>query len=272
MLIIPACLSSCSGSITKALGKLPGVVSSSVSALQGSAVIEHLATLAPAAITEAIEDAGFDAELAESLAIAPASGLAATDPAGGSSSPAAVSPGSTAGPREVRIRLDGMFCNACVRKVDAHLSALIQAAQIRSATAITLQSPLTTIVYAPSPSFTVRELLAGLAALDPVFSAEPYAAPSLSARARAIQAREARQLLGHFALAALAAVPTFVIAIVGMVLLPRAHPFRRFWDRPVWGGASLGTVILWILATIVQFGVGRCVLPPHAASLHSFFA
>lgn len=45
--------------------------------------------------------------------------------------------------------------------------------------------------------------------------------------------------------------------IVGMVILPPHHPFRMVWERPVWGAANLGTVIMWPLATVVQFGVGR---------------
>jgi hypothetical protein len=48
-------------------------------------------------------------------------------------------------------------------------------------------------------------------------------------------------------------------AIVGMVLLPSHSAFRTMWMKPVWGAANLGTVVLWPLATIVQFGVGRCV-------------
>lgn len=41
-----------------------------------------------------------------------------------------------------------------------------------------------------------------------------------------------------------------------MVILPRQHPFAMYWMRPVWGRATLGTVVLWPLATVVQFGVG----------------
>lgn len=48
-------------------------------------------------------------------------------------------------------------------------------------------------------------------------------------------------------------------AIVGMVLLPSRSAFRTIWMKPVWGAANLGTVVLWPLATIVQFGVGRYV-------------
>lgn len=230
--------SACSGSITKALAALPGVRSSAVSPLQGSAVVDHLATLAPAAVQEAIEDAGFNAALVSTVALDTAAAVRSST-------------------REVRVKLDGMFCHSCVAKVNAHLGALERAGLIASSSAVSLAVPLTSVRYVPSPTFTVRDLLAGLAALDPAFTAAPYAPPSISARARAIQAREAKVLVGHFALAGLSAVPTFVIAIFGMVLLPKGHAFRRYWEEPVWGGAGRGTVALWVLATVVQFGVGR---------------
>lgn len=48
-----------------------------------------------------------------------------------------------------------------------------------------------------------------------------------------------------------------ISAIVGMILVPSESPFKHFWMTPTWGAANLGTVILWPLATAVQFGVGR---------------
>ena len=42
-----------------------------------------------------------------------------------------------------------------------------------------------------------------------------------------------------------------------MALLPSDHYFRMVWMRPIWGAAELGTVVVWPIATVVQFGVGR---------------
>lgn len=93
--------------------------------------------------------------------------------------------------------------------------------------------------------------------MDPAFTTSLVKPPSITSRAREIQSREAKVLLWHFGVAAVLAVPTFVIAIVGMVLMPKGDAFREVWMEPVWGGAGRGTVILWVFATIVQFGVGR---------------
>ena len=46
-------------------------------------------------------------------------------------------------------------------------------------------------------------------------------------------------------------------AIVGMILLPDGNAFKERLMRPVWGAANVATLVLWPLATVIQFGVGR---------------
>jgi hypothetical protein len=75
-----------------------------------------------------------------------------------------------------------------------------------------------------------------------------------------LQAREARKIARLFLIATIFAIPTFVVGIVGMIALPKSHPFRQHIEKPVWGGAGLGVLVLWALATPVQFGVGWYVL------------
>jgi len=45
--------------------------------------------------------------------------------------------------------------------------------------------------------------------------------------------------------------------IVGMVLLPSGNQFHEFTMMATWGAAKMGTIIVWPIATVVQFGVGR---------------
>jgi hypothetical protein len=47
--------------------------------------------------------------------------------------------------------------------------------------------------------------------------------------------------------------------IVGMVILPPGNILHEFTMRPTWGAAKMGTIIIWPIATVVQFGVGRWV-------------
>jgi Cu+-exporting ATPase len=89
------------------------------------------------------------------------------------------------------------------------------------------------------------------------FTAKIYHPPSLLSRSKELHIREARRLTTLFAIALLFAIPTFVIAIVGMTILPSSNKFRMWCETPLWGGANRSIIILWILATFVQFGVGR---------------
>lgn len=45
--------------------------------------------------------------------------------------------------------------------------------------------------------------------------------------------------------------------IVGMALLPSGNEFHEFTMQPTWGAARMGTIIVWPIATVVQFGIGR---------------
>lgn len=125
-----------------------------------------------------------------------------------------------------------------------------------SFTPTTLKAPSSMITYVPSPTFNIRSLLSDFSSLDPAFTSTILRSLSVSSRARAIQRKEARDLLVYFLVALVLAIPTFVISIVGMVLMPEESKFRMFWMKKVWGGAGRGTIVLWVLATVVQFGVG----------------
>lgn len=59
--------------------------------------------------------------------------------------------------------------------------------------------------------------------------------------------------------------------MVGMVLLPDGNAMARNIRRPVWGAAELGTLIIWPLATLVQFGVGQIFYRRAFAPMRPFF-
>lgn len=117
----------------------------------------------------------------------------------------------------------------------------------------TLASPIMTIRYTPDANLTIRSILK---ALPQPITGTVYHPPSVHSISMRLQAREARKVARLFAIATLFTIPVFVVGIVGMVVLSKSHPFRRHLEEPVWGGAGLGVVVLWALATPVQFGVG----------------
>jgi heavy metal translocating P-type ATPase len=223
---------SCSGAIDRGLRHVAGVEDVSIDVLGNSGVVTHTAALAPETIRSEIEDLGYDAEVVSSVAL----------------EAQLASPGT----RTVSIRVEGTFCNICIKQLNDHLGTM----PLVSFTPLTLHSPVTTVTYVPGQLLTVRDIVSSLSAVAPEFDAEVLRAPSLSERSQAIQRREVRMLASHLVLAAVIAIPTFIIAIVAMVLLPKGHSFRLYWDTPIWGGANRGTIALWILATVAQFGVG----------------
>lgn len=235
---------SCTSSIEAGLRDVDGIEKVDVNLLNSQGTVTHRASLTDEAIKDLIEDIGFGAEIIRTQA--------------------------SGGERSVTIRVDGVFCGNCTTQLNAYLATL---RDIRY-TPFTLSNPTTTITYTPRQPHTVRDLVAGLADVAPEFDAEVVRSKSVSERSQAIQKHEVRVLAAHLVVAVILAVPTFIIAIVSMVLLPMNHPFRRFWDTAVWGGANIGTLVLWVLATIVQFGVGRYFyvrayhgLAPHVRSL-----
>lgn len=223
---------SCSGAIDRAVRQHPDVVDASVDVLLNKGVFTHKPSLAPEALKDMVEDVGYDAQVVTSSPVEGEKGV----------------PGS----RTVTVRVQGTFCNQCVDKINVALEAM----PLLSYTPVTLHAPVSTITYIPRDPLTIRDILRQLTALAPEFDAEVARQQSLSERSQEIQRREVKLLAAHLAVAVLFAIPTFIIAIVSMVLLKSDHPFRRFWDQPIWGGANLGTIVQWPLATAVQFGVG----------------
>lgn len=156
--------------------------------------------------------------------------------------------------RNIRLRVDGMFCGECVAKVNSSMAALGEEQPGFAASIITLTFPFLAISYRPSSSFTARAIRDRIQDLG--FDAVPAPLDSLEQRAAAARARERHGILLRLLISFAFVVPTFIIAIVGMSLLPMHHRFRRYWEAPVWGGAARGEIALWALATPVQFGVG----------------
>ncbi|WWD04999.1 hypothetical protein V865_003070 [Kwoniella europaea PYCC6329] len=232
---------SCTGAITRALQDHEGIESINIDLLNNAGTIIHYSEIAPDQIKDMIEEVGYGAELSSSQPLSASS---------------AKGKEKDEGPklRTVQLKIEGMFCHDCVRKVNSYLDSLTG---IETYTPITLQSPITTIAYYPYQPLTIRDLIEGISNVAPEFEVEILKTQSLSERSKKIQKKEAILLASHCAVAIIFAIPTFIIAIVSMILLPHHSSFKMKMMEPVWGAANMGTLILWPLASVVQFGVGR---------------
>ncbi|KAG9122259.1 hypothetical protein FRC07_001455 [Ceratobasidium sp. 392] len=234
--------SSCSGPLSKAVSAVKGVEFASVSLVSNSMTVRYdPGQVTVEEITAAVQDCGF--EVSESV----------TRDLGGQSTP-------DPSERMVQIQLQGMFCKECSIRVVAHLSEMGVDIMSRP----TLSSPIMTLRYTPDSKLTIRSILNTLP--QPI-TGTIYHPPSLHSISMKLQAREARKVARLFVIATLFTIPTFVVGIIGMVALPKSHSFRRHVEQPVWGGAGLGVIVLWALATPVQFGVGWIFYKKSYASL-----
>ena len=112
------------------------------------------------------------------------------------------------------------------------------------------------VTYKPlPPTFTIRTILRVLeSASSPPFRVSISHPPTLEDRARAIHVREQRSVLLRLLFSVVFAIPTFIIGIVFMALLPSDHTLRKWAMEPIWvGNASRAEWAMLILATPVMF-------------------
>jgi P-type Cu+ transporter len=112
--------------------------------------------------------------------------------------------------------------------------------------------------YTPAaPNFTIRTIIEAIASSKPSessFHVSIYRPPSLEERARRMYVHEQRTLLFRLVFAIVVAIPTFVIGVVYMSLVPHDNLTRMWFMSPLWtGNASRVEWALFLLATPVYF-------------------
>ncbi|KAL4075879.1 heavy metal translocatin [Scleroderma citrinum] len=227
----------CSASITEAVSRISGVSQVFINVLNSLAtmVVENK-TLVPS-IIETIEDCGFGVELLE---VEPLHSLA--------------NKVTASGPRTVALQVHGMFCQYCPGKVMNALKGLQPRLTITKPL-INYTNPVLEVSYEPIPELTIRTITSTIIAGDPdIFTVSVLKPPTLEARTRAMRKREQQILLRHLLFTFVIAIPTFIIGVVYMNLVPSQNPTRRYFMAPMWSGnASRTQWILFILATPAMF-------------------
>ncbi|KAH7903511.1 heavy metal translocatin [Hygrophoropsis aurantiaca] len=229
--------SACSGTIKEMVSQLPGVTDVVVSLLSNSATVVVSRQELKASVLETIDDCGFEAELIKAEPML-TSGSEAT----------------TAGPRIVSFRVDGMFCQHCPTKIlDALAKLTPQISVVKSIT--NYMDPVIEISYEPSPpDMTIRSIISAIKSVDTKFQVSLYRPPSLESRTRSMQLREQHILLRRLLFTIGVAIPTFIIGVVYMSLVGDEDPVKRFLMEPMWNGnASRIQWALFFLATPVMF-------------------
>ncbi|KAI1434725.1 heavy metal translocating P-type ATPase [Xylaria sp. CBS 124048] len=223
----------CSNTITSELEKKAWIVKATVNLVSNTAVVEYLGEKEDISrVIESIDDLGYGAQLDQ---------VNATNRAKGS---------ENISQRTVQIHIDGFHCSNCGDRAVSGLACFQR--DLRIDKHPTLKTPILEVTYVPeAPIFTIRHILTAIDSSDPAFTASIHHPPTLEERAKKIQAQHQKQIFLRVLLVIILAIPTFIIGIVYMSLLPRQNPGAQYLMRPWVSGINRAQIILFILATPV---------------------
>ncbi|KAK6713853.1 hypothetical protein SNK04_004817 [Fusarium graminearum] len=223
----------CVNTITQEIEKYPWVTKIAVNLVSNSAAIEYTDGDRAQEIADAIEDLGYEASIDQVV------------------NPQEAKP--SVNEREVEVRVDGIFCSRCPPRIVTTLKSLAPD-RLQVLQEPTVQNPILRIRYAPNAyTFTIRQILRAIEAADESLKASIYHPPTLEERSRAIRAKHQRALLYREIITLIFAVPTFILGIVYMSLLPDSDHGKMYLMKPWVSGLSRLDIALFILATPVYF-------------------
>lgn len=224
---------SCVNAITDALKAKGYITAVVVNLVSNSATVEFYDKEHASDIVELVEDIGYEASLDNVEAVQEEETTQNQE-------------------RTVDIALKGVYCEHCPGRIIKSIEGFRR--QVDIITKPTQARPIMRIAYVPdAPNFTIRQILAAIMASDPALEASIYHPPSLEERSKMAQHKHQRQLLYRAILTIIAAIPTFIIGIVYMSLVPDPDPAKDYLMMPWTSGISRAQIAMFILATPVYF-------------------
>ncbi|KAK2768160.1 hypothetical protein FQN54_000012 [Arachnomyces sp. PD_36] len=207
----------CVGSVTRGIKELPFVANVVVDLLGNNGRVEFDGEEHLNDIVDQVEDLGFEATVIDCGPL--------------------FDEASDQEDRTVMIQVDGMFCHHCPDSVIDSLED-ISGESLIIEEKLSLKNPIVKITYSPRPpDFTVRTIISKIESANDAFTARVYHPPSIEDRSRAMQLQERRRLLSRLLFTFIVAIPTFLIGIVWMSLVPSTDRIRVYLDQPMWVGA-----------------------------------
>jgi heavy metal translocating P-type ATPase len=227
--------SACTNAVTGAIEQLPCVESVTINLISNSGTVLFEGRHNLDSITQAIEDAGFDATLDKVQQLSELNSQAPQE-------------------REVYIQVDQMYCHHCPPKIMATLRH-VYGDSLEIEKELTEKDPILKIKYTPRPpEFTIRHIVTSINSIDPTFGVSIYHPPTIEDRSRETLARERRNIFFRLALAVTAAIPAFIIGVVCMSIMMQSSSIRMFMMHPMWvGNVSRAEWALFILTTPIYF-------------------
>ncbi|KAI0169080.1 heavy metal translocatin [Hypoxylon sp. FL1284] len=222
----------CEQSASQPLNETPWITKVSISFLTKSGVVEYNGTKEDAnQIVDMIEDTGKEAKLIK---------VESLDD----------DENKTKQQRTVEIHIDGFYCDHCADRVTNSLGGL--RGKLKVVAKPTRQAPILTISYVPeAPRYTIRRILEAIQATDPAFKASIYHRPTLEEESKQLDALHQRQMRLRAWFTSVVAIPTFVIGVIYMSLMPDNDAGKMFLMEPWTSGISRAQIALCVMATPV---------------------
>lgn len=159
--------------------------------------------------------------------------------------------------RSIAVRIDGMYCKHCPLKILNALDKSFGSSVTidHSGAPLSTSSPLLRITYTPDiPHFTIRSIVNAIDGIDSSFRASVHRPTPLEERSQDMQRKESYRLLLRIFVTFIVAIPTFLIGVTWMSLVPASSRIRRFFEETSWAGSvARSDWALLILSTPIMF-------------------
>ncbi|KAJ9610526.1 hypothetical protein H2200_005303 [Cladophialophora chaetospira] len=164
--------------------------------------------------------------------------------------------------RTVQLKIYGMYCDHCPDNIKAAIKSALSTGEDGGYTitqAPTLKDPIVTITYRPSAQVTVRSFIAAIDSSHEALVASVYHPPSLEERSRRLQRREMKHILWRLLFTGLVAIPTLIVGVIYMSLVPESNQTRQWWEQPILAGQAMRIdwTLFFMTTPVMFFGTDR---------------
>ncbi|KAI9783559.1 MAG: hypothetical protein M1839_003729 [Geoglossum umbratile] len=231
----------CVGAISQGLEMLSYVKTININLLTNSGVVVFEGKQHLDEIVEKVEDLGYECSVEDCTEVRDGDGAHGND-------------NEEDVERTMAIKIAGMFCEHCPPKLLEALRATYSEL-VAIDKAPTLNDPIIRVRYKPNPpDFTIRDIISAIQGVDDNYKATIYHPPTIEERSRAMQRHEQYRLLIRLFLCMVIAIPTFLIGVLWMSIVPESNGVRRYLEERMWvGSVSRATWALLFLSTPVMF-------------------
>lgn len=229
---------SCTSAIDHGLTEMPFVENVSVTLMTNSGRVVFKGKHHLQSIIDKVEDLGYDTAL-ERCVLLDSNGEGIKE---------------KSRQRSIMLKVDGMFCRHCPSRIIEAIESKYKD-DVVIVKPLTLKDPVLEIIYMPRPpKLTIRDIIAAIDALNDLFITNVYLPPSIEQRSQSMQKNEQNRLLARLVFSFVIAIPTLLIGVIWMSLVPASNNIRRFFEQSTWSTSiTRADWALFILATPVFF-------------------